>query len=317
MKEIGGYIELDKYSMPMLHHEAIALNCGRNALAYLIRTKKIKNIALPKFLCSSVSEVCKREKVEVRYYHIGKDFLPDNLVLKENEWLYLVNYYGQLSENEIKTYSDKWPVIVDNAQAYYDKPVSNVDTLYTCRKFFGVADGAFLYSDCVNKEDYEVDESYDRMKFLLGRFERTASEFYNEYSTNNSRFRTEDIKYMSKLTRNLLHGINYETIKKCRTENFEYLHEKLKDINRLDLIIPEGAFMYPLYINNGRAVRKQLQEKKIYVPTLWPDVFEMCSEDELEYDMAQNIIPIPVDQRYDTEDMDYIVEQLKSILNER
>ena len=35
MKEIGGYIEFDTYHLPMLHDEAIALNCGRNDLAYL------------------------------------------------------------------------------------------------------------------------------------------------------------------------------------------------------------------------------------------------------------------------------------------
>ncbi len=43
MREIGGYIELDTYRLPMLHEGAIALNCGRNALAYLLRARRIKN----------------------------------------------------------------------------------------------------------------------------------------------------------------------------------------------------------------------------------------------------------------------------------
>ena len=46
MKEIGGYIELDKYELPMLHEGNIALNCGRNALAYIIRARNIKKILL-------------------------------------------------------------------------------------------------------------------------------------------------------------------------------------------------------------------------------------------------------------------------------
>ena len=58
MTEIGGYIELDKYALPMLHEGAISLNCGRNCLAYLLRARKIKKILLPKFLCDSVSSVC-------------------------------------------------------------------------------------------------------------------------------------------------------------------------------------------------------------------------------------------------------------------
>ena len=76
MKEIGGYLELDTYSLPMLHDGAIALNSGRNCLAYLIKKKNIKKIWLPKFLCASVWDVCKKLKVEIDYYSIDMHFLP-------------------------------------------------------------------------------------------------------------------------------------------------------------------------------------------------------------------------------------------------
>ena len=36
MREIGGYMELDRYHLPMLHESALALNCGRNTLKHLI-----------------------------------------------------------------------------------------------------------------------------------------------------------------------------------------------------------------------------------------------------------------------------------------
>lgn len=42
MREIGGYIELDTYSGHILHNDGIKLNCGRNALSYLIKAKGIK-----------------------------------------------------------------------------------------------------------------------------------------------------------------------------------------------------------------------------------------------------------------------------------
>ena len=60
MKEIGGYIELDRYTLPMLHENAKALNCGRNCLAYLIRARGIKKIALPYFLCDSVKRFVRK-----------------------------------------------------------------------------------------------------------------------------------------------------------------------------------------------------------------------------------------------------------------
>lgn len=218
------------------------------------------------------------------------------------------NFYGQLSNEYILSLGNN--VIVDNAQAYFQDPLPGIDTLYTCRKFFGVPDGAILYTDKFIKIK-QKDESYKRMNFLLGRFERTAGEFYQEYVDNNRLFKVEPIKNMSKLTENLLHGINYEAVRKKRTDNFAYLDEKLLKLNKLNLDVPDGAFMYPLYMENGSEIRKKLQRKKIFIPTLWPAVFNRCLEDELEFDMANNILPIPVDQRYGIEDMQYIIDAIK------
>ncbi|MBQ6945440.1 MAG: hypothetical protein IJN43_14115 [Ruminococcus sp.] len=309
MREIGGYFELDKYSMPMLHEGAIALNCGRNTLAYLIEAKGIEKIKVPKFLCDTVREVCEKEKISISFYSITRDFLPEELNLEADEWLYLVNFYGQLDNDTIRGYVEKYErVIVDHAQAYFQMPLENVDTLYTCRKFFGVADGGILYTDTKLDREIPQDESFDRMKFVLGRFERSASEFYAEAASNNDFFADEQIKLMSKLTENLLHGIDYEAVKQKRTRNFEILHEAFGKINPLKLTVPQGAFMYPLYLEKGGEIRRKLQAKKIFIPTLWPDVFEHCDESELEYDYAKNILPIPVDQRYDEEDMKYIIK---------
>ena len=148
---------------------------------------------------------------------------------------------------------------------------------------------------------------------MLGRFERTASEFYDDYVTEEEKIGSWEIKRMSKLSDNLLHGIDYEYTKRRRTENFEFLDSCLRDINKLKLRIPSGPYMYPLYIDNGNMARKKLQKQKIYIPTLWPDVLNVCDVLELEYDMARNILPVPVDQRYEIEDMRYLIEVIKDV----
>lgn len=310
-KEIGGYLELDRFTGKMLYDDGVKLNCGRNALEYLIITKQIRKMFVPKFMCNSNDEVLKKHNIEVKYFSIGLDFKPNIENRNDDEWLYLVNYYGQLSNEYIQTLGKN--VIVDNAQAYFQEPIEGYDTTYACRKFFGVSDGAILFTDCTI-DNLPQDESHTRMGFLLGRFERPANEYYQEYVDNNERFFEEPLKRMSKLTENLLHAIDYEFVKNRRTENFEYLHGTLKKVNKLELTIPEGAFMYPLYIDNGEAVRRKLQSIKIYVPTLWPDVFDLCGENELEYDMAKNILPLPIDQRYGVEDMKYIAGEIQRFI---
>lgn len=309
MKEIGGYIEMDTYLGKMLHADGIKLNCGRNALAYLLEAKGIQKILMPKFMCNSCDRILEGHDVTVEYYSIGQDFKP--IVPARSDWLYVVNYYGQLSNAYLASLGDR--IIVDNAQAYFQEPIPGTDTLYTCRKFFGVADGAILYTNKTIVIEAQ-DESFRRMGFLLGRFERSASEFYAAYVENNQIFTNEPIKRMSKLTENLLHGIDYKGVCKRRTDNFAFLHEHLGKRNKLHLTIPEGAFMYPLYMENGAEIRKALQKEKIYIPILWPAVFDRCSNNEPEYDMAKNILPLPVDQRYGKTDMEHIVKQIEELL---
>jgi hypothetical protein len=269
MKEYGGYIELETFKGNMLHENVVALNCGRAALEYICEAKQIRKLYLPYFLCSSISNLCEKIKVQYEYYKIDNNFKPIfDKKLDENEWLYVVNYYGQLSNDYIGRLKQKYNhIIVDNAQSYFQMPVDGVDTIYTCRKYFGVADGAFLYTDVKLNRQLPQDESFERMHFLLGRYERSANEFYKEYVANNQLFASEPIKKMSRLTNNLLHGIDYEEVAKRRQENFDYLDKELGNINELKLNSVYGAFMYPLLIENGFAIRKCLQYIYIYIYT--------------------------------------------------
>lgn len=314
MREIGGYIELEHYHFPMLHDGMLAFNCARNCLAYLIEKKNIEVIYIPQFLCDSVLEVCKRYSLETHFYSIGVDLMPENLNPKPGSWVYFVNYYGQFSNKMLMNLKSKYEnVIFDNVQAYFQQPLDGVDTIYTCRKFFGVSDGAFLSSDLPMDETVPVDESFNRTHFLLGRFERTASEYYHEYTENEDEFKYVPIKRMSRLTENLLHSIDYKAVSQRRKNNFAYMHERFSGKNRLKLVVPEGAYMYPLYLEQGAYIRKKLQAEGIFVPTLWPDVLNRCGSSTLEYDMAENILPLPVDQRYGIDDMEYIGNILEDI----
>lgn len=312
MKEIGGYLELEQNHLPMLHDGAKALNSGSACLAYLIRAKKIKKIAIPFFLCDCIKDICIKEGVNVRNYKINQNFSPDfDIEPIPEEWVYIVNFFGQLSKEILFDLVTKYSnVIIDQAQAYFDKPIHDVDTLYTCRKFFGVPDGAFLYTKAQLEEELQMDESFERMHFLLGRYERTASEFYSEYVANNFLLRNEPIKKMSRLTENLLHGIDYKRVKDIRTINYGYLYENFGKINQLRVRKIQGAFAYPLLLSKGAFIRNQLLKRKIYIPILWPNVLHEVEKDSLEYYYAENILPIPVDQRYDLSDMQFLIDTI-------
>ncbi len=314
--EIGGFIEFERYGGEELHRDALALNCGRSCLAYVVEARGVSSIWVPSFLCDSVVGVLAGyPSVTVREYPVTRELLPDygSISLEPNDHLYLVDYYGQLTEGDVRHAASLCDgrLVVDEAQGFFAPPVPGVDTLYTCRKFFGVPDGAYLYTNARLNRELPPDESHDRMGFLLGRFERPSSEFYAEYAANNHLFADEPMRTMSPLTHNLLRGIDYGAVSRSREHNFATLHGLLGNVNELEPRTPDGPFMYPLLVRDGARVRTALREKKIYVPTLWPYALQ---KDPMARDLAANILPLPIDQRYDEADMEYVATEVLSLL---
>ena len=315
MKEIGGYLELEEFSGKEYYPNAIPVNNARNGLLYLLKARKIQKLFIPYYLCDSVSSLCEREGYAYEFYPIHEDFTPDFASnLKNKEYLYVVNYFGRLDEakiNELKsTYQN---VILDNVQAFFQQPIPGVDTIYSCRKFFGVSDGGYVATDAKLTEKISMDVSMDRMRHLLGRYEgSSASVFYGDFKANDHGFRTLELRMMSRLTHNLLRAIDYERTKTKREENYAYLAKRLQTINGLPNMSPVGPYMYPFYCHDGMEIKKKLVEKKIFIPTLWPNVLQ-CNK-FLEKDYAENILPLPCDQRYDLEDMKSLCDILAGMI---
>lgn len=315
MKEIGGYLELDNLIHNEFYPNLISLNTARNALIYLCRTRLIRKLYIPYYLCDSISKVCEREKIECIYYHIDSNFIPQfKGNLADDEYLYVVNYFGQLSNTYITDLKTKFNnLIIDNVQAFFQKPIENIDTIYSCRKFFGVSDGAYLSTNKLIEEDIEVDISKDRMTHILGRYEGCASDYYSDFKTNDESFRILPLKYMSKLTHNILGALDYEVIEKKRRKNYQCLDSILGELNILHPLKNMTPYMYPFYSQNGISLKKLLVQYKIYVPTLWPNVLK--TDNALEKDYAENILPLPCDQRYTELDMKRLANTIKEILN--
>lgn len=296
--EIGGYFGLEEYSGSIFHEEALKVNTSRNALKIAIKLKGIKKIALPKWHCGTIAEACLYMGTEVRYYDLDEKLRPIGSI-NEDEWLYVINFYGQLSEDDIISFKLKYDrIIVDNVQNYFQKPVDGIPTLYSCRKYFGVSDGAFLYIDGTEGLKLEKDESGCRMEYVLGRYEKGATSYFDQYKENEEMLSRLEPMEMSLLTENILRSVDYTSIIKIRNDNFDVLERKLAEYNGWKVKKAEGMFMYPFFSEKALDLRSKLIEKKIFIPLLWPD--------SLDEGYSRYIVPIPIDQRYGREEMEYI-----------
>lgn len=315
MREFGGYIEIEHYKGNEYHTGCLALNSGRNCLRYLIRARQIRKIMLPRLQCQVIEEVCRREGVQIQWYEVKALEKPyQDEQLEEEVFLYLINYYGQLEKNYLeKLLAGHKRVIVDNAQDFFCGPIEGVDTIYTCRKFFGVPDGAYLYTDAQADFTLQADFSYDRMEFLLGRYECGAEKFYQNYRENEAWMDKQGLSAMSALTHNILRSIDYERVEQTRTSNAKRLDAGLGENNLLTVKNMTGAYLYPYFCTDGEKLRKKLIERKIFVPVLWQNVLEDCDIDTAEYNFSKNMVPLPCDQRYTENDMDEVIAAVKEL----
>lgn len=322
MKSIGGYFSLEVNDGREYHADAIHLNAGRYALEYVLKARKYCKVYIPYYICDSVLEPFKRQNVDYEFYHINESLEPAvRLTPKDDEAVLYVNYFG-LKNRLTNFFCYAYPnTILDYTQAFYcergnkyDDSSVRCDTFYSCRKFFGVPDGAYLYTDCLLDEDLPQGESYERMLFLTKRVDRSAQEGYADFQANDQFISAMGMKSMSRLTKAMLQGIDYSNKANRRIHNFHILNRVLGNTNFFKWPMDYGTvpLVYPYYVEDGAGLRQYLIEHQVFCARYWPNVLEWCEKTSFEYKLAENLVALPIDQRYDEEDMQEILNVIDS-----
>jgi hypothetical protein len=316
LKEIGGFYELELNRTQELYLQAVKLNNGRACLACLLEIYQPEKIYIPHYICNCMLRIVEQRKVNYQLYHLDQDFMPVLNAKKNKEYLLYVNYFG-LHEADVKKINTLYSnVIIDNSQAFFSKPLENCDTFYSARKFFGVPDGSYLFTKNQLKKKLKKGYSYNNCKHLLKRIDVSAENAYLDFQKNENRFDDFQIKSMSSIAMRILQSIDYQTVQKTRTDNFLYLNQELGAINEIQIDTRDlcGPMVYPLFIKK-EGLREYLIRNKIFVATYWHEVLDRVEQNTFEYQLSRFLIPLPIDQRYNKDDMQYIIEKIKNYLN--
>ena len=310
-KAIGGYFELELPCNQEIHSKAIALNSGRICLEYLLRCRKYNKLYVPYFTCDTAVEPIIKLGIPYEFYHIDKAYrIIDDITLAEKEALLYTNYWGLQNEYcEILAAKYGKQLILDYTQAVFSNPISRIDTFYSCRKYFGVPDGGYLYTDAVTDFEVEQDESYLRMDSLIKRIDLSPEAGYEDFHRVSSLFHDMPIRRMSKLTQRLMQSIDYERAAQQRIDNYNTLRAA---IGGRELNYGEVPMIFPYESAKGQKLRKHLILNKVFVAKYWPNVDEWTEEDTVERWLANHILPLPIDQRYDKEDMNRLINTIKN-----
>ena len=190
--------------------------------------------------------------------------------------------------------------------------------VYSCRKFVGAPDGAYVIGKDAHKfaDEYPQCYSSDTAAFLLKRIEYGCEgKGYEARSINENRIDAEDCMKMSKLTRTLMDAEDYSQNIRKRKENFAYAHKLLGGINKIDPTMymddETVPMVYPLVVEENECIQR-LFKAKHFQGHWWSYICEEQPEDSFEYWISRYVIPITIDQRYGREEIDYLVKVIRN-----
>ena len=310
-KVIGGYFELELPQREEFHKNALRLNSGKNCLEYILCARKYNKVFIPYYTCDVVLRPFKKLHISYEFYHINMHLeLSQEINLKEGEALLYTNYFG-LKQHYVELLANKYgsQLIVDNTQAFFAKPHKGIDTFYTCRKFFGVSDGAYLYTDAKLDMQFEQSTSYENTPHLIKRIDLSPEDGFEEFHQSDERLAHEKIMLMSNFTQRVMQSIDYENVTVVRRVNFLQLHDHLVSTNILSVQMDADAIpmVYP-YMTESKGLRNHLIKNKVYPAKYWPNVDEWVISDSIESKLANYMVPLPIDQRYGNEEMNRIIK---------
>jgi hypothetical protein len=253
--------------------------------------------------------------IDVVPYNITDQFEPivDPSFDDARDMLYLVDYF---SLSAAVTSKARPGTTVDNVQAFFRSPLAGAHTLYSARKFFGVPDGGYLYTD-VQVPVPKPAIMWDRAAYLLKRLDTGAQSAYGDFVEAEKRLTESAVQGMSNLSAALIASIDMDWVRQSRLDNFRYLHAAVGHSNQLKVNVDAALldpgfvpFTYPLLMDGGERTRSLLIEHNIYVPMYWAGVVTDPHATEFERHLARNTVHLPIDQRYSRTDMDLILRHL-------
>lgn len=324
------------------------LSTGRSAIKFVINTIESRNprlrkvAVLPSFTCDTVFEPFLKAGYEVYYYPVEKDLTTTSdtimkTVEEHNASIVLFHrYFGfDTVDGHVNAMCDtlrslgKFSIEDCTQCLYSDISRANADFFVgSIRKWTGTPDGGFAvrregtFENKPQVADKELEAAKVKASFAKYRFlfehEGDKNEMLAMYREAEDILDNQsEIYALSETSAKVQANLNVETLKNKRRENFGILEKSLKgQVHKVfTLRSNEVPLYFPILVEDRASLQKHLVSNAIYAPVVWPkdeNQPEQCDGAENAY---QHLLCIPIDQRYDADDMNRIVETINNFYN--
>lgn len=325
------------------NEEGIFLDGGQSSLHYIYKKLNLikdEYVIMPSYLCPSMLIGLKTLNISYDFYSINKDLSIDinsikNLIEeKKVRAVLFINYFGFYHNKEtlnyLKQLSENGILLIEDAvQMLWFKKSKNFigDFVFNSYRKFLSIDGSVLlckgYLEYVSTQESTYSKTISdarqlKTEFINGNF-NNEEEFLKIYAKAENEYYENIIpRTMIFKNKELLNNCDERLIKCIRIENFKFLEGKLKFIKEIKPLfdsvnIIDAPLGYPIFSKNRDALRNFLKKHNIFAPIHWNIKNEVWAENYKDsMFISNNILTIPIDQRYGYEDMIKIVQVIRA-----
>ena len=320
------------------------LRSGREALhlvALNVREAKQEPVVLmPAYCCHSMVDPFVKAAWKVLYYRLNEDLSADTGYLSalisevQPAAVLTMNFYGSASTREavscIKSSKSDCICIEDFSHCTFSlEPIydARVDYYVTSiRKSVGVCDGAVVISHAPLDETV-IEE--DMTEFVSSRMDSQKLKAQYSYSQRPDikdvffpELRRQEgeldnfsgVHRISKEGAAMLGTVNGGMIRYARQSNMKHMLEllsgKVESVPGIERCLEGAPFSFPILVDDRDEVQRRLAQRGVYAPVLWPIADEARAVCPVSARMADRLLSIPVDQRYNYDD----IEDIASII---
>jgi dTDP-4-amino-4,6-dideoxygalactose transaminase len=326
--------------------EAMFLDGGQSSLHYIYKglsLAKDEYILMPSYLCPSMIIGLERLNINYDFYNINKDLSIDTNSIdelmkdKKIRAVLFVNYFGfyhrEETLNYLKSLKKKGLVLIEDAvqMLWFNKAKNFIgDFVFNSYRKFLPVDGSALLGKRLSVDISDEESGYAKTvseaRLLKTSFIKDASceeeNFLKLYSKAEHEY-YENIVPRKMIFKNkeILNNCDLVSIKEIRIKNFKFLEKELQAVKEIEPLfksinIKEAPLGFAVFAKNRDELRSFLRKYSIFAPVHWNlngEVWATNYKDSLF--VSNNILTIPIDQRYDYKDMLKIVELIKEFYN--
>lgn len=331
------------------------LDSGRSAISIILEQMNCKDmkVLLPIYTCESVIKPFVSRGCEIRYYKVDEKLEPDKEEFKkilqeyDPKLVYVHSYFGfdtlKKIRHEINELCKKDTLIVEDITHSMFSKVERINAdfyLGSLRKWCSLPDGGVIeiVSERANtlfdgKNIFEENTSFletrlraqkQKEMYFNGRSQGKDKDFIQWFDKSEEILEQQgNIYTMSNYSRERIESIEWDALKKRRSENYRYLVDKMDEIKEIEAIFPNMSqdvvpLYCPVYVKRARnELRVFARKRNIMLPVIWPippEVEQILGDDSRW--VYEHILAIPCDQRYTRTDMETIISTMKLFFEE-